>query len=97
MEDTKVWLPVHQPITEQPPAEIIRVTWISHATVLIQDGPVNILTDPIFANKSPDISMGYQRLVDLPIKKEELPKIHIVLISHDHFDHFDVDFVKWLY
>lgn len=74
----------------------MRVTWISHATVLIQDGPVNILTDPVFANKVPEAPIGYRRLIKIPLEIERLPPIHILLISHDHSDHFDAKAVDYL-
>jgi L-ascorbate metabolism protein UlaG (beta-lactamase superfamily) len=63
--------------------------------VLIQDGPVNILTDPVFANSIPE-PIGYKRLLEIPVALDDLPTIHLVLISHDHNDHFDEKAVKKL-
>lgn len=85
-------LPVHTPDLSQPTVGVIKVTWISHATVLIQDGPVNIITDPVFASS---IKI-YKRLVELPVQLDKLPHIDIILISHDHMDHYDEDAVKYL-
>jgi len=46
----------------QPEVGIVKITWISHATVLIQDGPVNIITDPVFLDRI----VMYKRLVPKP-------------------------------
>jgi L-ascorbate metabolism protein UlaG (beta-lactamase superfamily) len=68
------------------------VTWLGHATVLIQDGPVNIITDPVFVDRI----VTYSRLVEKPVDLKSLPRIDIVLISHDHSDHFDEEAVRYL-
>jgi L-ascorbate metabolism protein UlaG (beta-lactamase superfamily) len=62
------------------------ITWIGHSTFLIQIGKINILTDPVFG----EISRFVPRLINNPISLNKLPRIDIVLISHDHMDHFDV-------
>ena len=62
------------------------VTWIGHATFLIQVGELNILTDPIFGNAS----AFFPRLLPPGISLDRLPSIDIVLISHNHRDHCDL-------
>jgi len=64
------------------------ITWIGHATFLIQVAGVNILTDPIFfdVEKMPNL---FKRKVQAPFGIDQLPKIDIVLISHSHQDHMD--------
>lgn len=60
-------------------------TWIGHSTFLLQLNGMNILTDPVWANR-----MGFQRRETEPgIPLEELPDIDIVVISHGHYDHLD--------
>ncbi len=59
--------------------------WIGHSTVLLSLSGTLILTDPNF---SPRIKIA-RRLVGLPIKPEEIPKLHLILISHAHYDHLD--------
>lgn len=76
------------------PENKIRIVWLGHATVWIaaQQGgkSVHILTDPIFGK-----FIFYQkRLIELPIRAENLPPIHAVLVSHAHRDHFDLDSLK---
>jgi len=66
------------------------VTWIGHSTLLIQLQGLNILTDPIWSERcSPLQSIGPKRYVPPAISLENLPKIDIVLISHNHYDHLD--------
>jgi len=61
----------------------ISLTWIGHATFLIQIGGLNILTDPVWANR-----MGFHpRLAPPGLSISQLPKIDVVLISHSHYDH----------
>lgn len=68
------------------------VTWIGHSTFLIQFNGLNILTDPVWANR-----MGLQkRLTDPGLPIEQLPEIDIVLISHGHYDHLDFRSIKRL-
>jgi L-ascorbate metabolism protein UlaG (beta-lactamase superfamily) len=74
------------------------VTWIGHATVLVQAGGINILTDPIYATHSgPWGITGPSRVRDPGIRFEDLPKIDLVLISHDHYDHLDLATLKRLW
>ena len=61
------------------------ITWVGHATVLIQVAGLNILTDPIFGNSS----MLYPRIIKPGISFERLPPIDLVLISHNHMDHME--------
>jgi N-acyl-phosphatidylethanolamine-hydrolysing phospholipase D len=67
------------------------ITWIGHATLLIQLDGVNALTDPQWSNRASPVSFAGPRRVTPPgLRFEDLPPIHVVLISHDHFDHLDV-------
>jgi N-acyl-phosphatidylethanolamine-hydrolysing phospholipase D len=73
------------------------VTWIGHATVLLQTAGVNILTDPHFSERaSPVQFFGPKRVVPPAPSLAELPHIHAVLISHDHYDHLDAGSVAAL-
>ncbi len=66
------------------------LTWIGHATFLIQLDGVNILTDPHWGNRvSPVGFIGPKRLVPPGLRFEDLPRIDAVVISHDHYDHLD--------
>ena len=66
------------------------VTWIGHATVLAQVGGLNVLTDPIFSERaSPVQFIGPKRHQPPGLSLAQLPKIDLVLVSHNHYDHMD--------
>ena len=80
-----------------PPASGLRATWIGHATTLVEIDGRRILFDPIFSERcSPSTLVGPRRFHPPPIALPDLPTIDAVIISHDHFDHLDMDSVKAL-
>lgn len=73
------------------------VSWINHSSFLISLNGLNFLTDPVFCERpSPVGFCGPKRKHPPGIKFEDLPPIHYVLISHDHYDHLDKMTVKKL-
>ncbi|HMH51209.1 MAG TPA: MBL fold metallo-hydrolase [Candidatus Acidoferrum sp.] len=73
------------------------VTWVGHATLLIQIDGVNVLTDPHFGERTSPLSFaGPRRLVAPGIAFADLPPIDAVVISHDHYDHLDRETVQRL-
>jgi len=73
------------------------VTWIGHATLLFQLDGVNLLTDPQWSERASPVSFaGPRRVMPPGLRFEDLPPIHVVVISHDHFDHLDLPTVKHL-
>lgn len=84
-------MPVASPVIRVPTrSEPLALTWIGHSTFLIQCDGVNILTDPIWAERASPVSFaGPRRIVPAPIPLANLPPIDITLISHDHYDHLD--------
>ena len=73
------------------------LTWIGHATFLVQVGGLNVLTDPHFTRRaSPLRWAGPERLAPLGLALRDLPPIDVVLISHNHYDHLDNETVRWL-
>ena len=69
----------------------LRVTFVNHATVLIQTEGLNILTDPIWSERASPVSwVGPKRHRQPGLRFEDLPPIDVVLISHNHYDHLDI-------
>ncbi|KAG2378948.1 hypothetical protein C9374_007586 [Naegleria lovaniensis] len=66
-----------------------QVTWIGHSTFLIQYRGINILTDPVFAERCSPVSFfGPKRIKKIPVDDiAKLPPIHFVCVSHNHYDH----------
>jgi len=74
------------------------VTWIGHATVLVQTEGLNILTDPIWSDRASPFSFIGPRRVRAPgIRFEDLPRIDLVVVSHNHYDHMDLPTLRRLW
>ena len=87
---------VASPVLERSKA--LRVTFINHSSFLVQVDNLNILTDPIYANRASPFSWAGPARVRLPgLALEALPPIDVVLISHNHYDHLDIETLKKLY
>ena len=75
----------------------LRVSWLGHSSFLLQWKGVNILTDPIFANRASPLSfVGPLRYIPHVLDYKNLPPIHYVIISHNHYDHLDATAVHLL-
>ena len=70
----------------------LNVYWLGHSTLVVETGGKRLIVDPIFGSASPFSLMT--RLQPAPIAFEELPEIHGVLISHDHYDHLEMESAK---
>lgn len=98
-------LPVTRPNFEsRPPENRMRVTWMGHASVLVEMEGITILTDPIFSQRcSPSFggtrqipAPGTKRYRGPPCDVKDLPKVDAVVISHNHYDHLDLPSVRQL-
>jgi L-ascorbate metabolism protein UlaG (beta-lactamase superfamily) len=75
----------------------MRVTFIGHATVLLQMDGLNILTDPIWSERASPVRFAGPRRVHPPgLRFEDLPHIDLVLVSHNHYDHLDLPTLRRL-
>lgn len=78
--------------------KIDAITWIGHATVLLQIGGKNILTDPHFSERASPVQWaGPKRVVQPGLPLDALPGIDMVFISHDHYDSLDRQTVRNLH
>ena len=92
------WRPISPAFAKPDPLrwndDQVTAAWIGHATVLINFFGIKILTDPVlFARigiRLPGFTIGPKRLTAPALEFHELPKIDVVLLSHAHFDHFDL-------
>ena len=87
---------VENVFADTPPPRIasddLRVSFVGHATVLIQTAGLNILTDPTWSERASPFGFVGPKRVNAPgIAFEDLPPIDAVVISHNHYDHLDLD------
>jgi L-ascorbate metabolism protein UlaG (beta-lactamase superfamily) len=102
-DDSRAQWPEHVPVRQTiPPPRVhgseMLVTWIGHATVLVQTAGINILTDPIWSERaSPFSFIGPKRVRAPGVAFERLPRIDLVVVSHNHYDHLDLATLKGLW
>jgi len=81
----------------KPVQGLLRAIWLGHSSVYIELDGLRLLVDPVFSDyASPFIGIGPKRSHPPPIVLEDLPNIDAVLISHDHYDHLDMQTVQYL-
>ena len=69
--------------------------WIGHSTFLVNNGDITILFDPIFSDRASPLSFaGPKRLINPAIDIKDLPKIDVITISHNHYDHLDINSLR---
>src|ERR1700742_1781302 len=90
----------HQPTPQAWSDDQVTVSWLGHATVLVNFFGLNILTDPVFFDRCgirvPPLTIGPKRYDACALRPEELPRIDLILLSHAHFDHFDLRSLRTL-
>jgi L-ascorbate metabolism protein UlaG (beta-lactamase superfamily) len=92
------WRPIAPAFANPQPANWsdaqVTLAWLGHATVLINFFGMKILTDPVLfpriGVRLPGFTIGPKRLTAPALEFHELPKIDLILLSHAHFDHFDL-------
>jgi L-ascorbate metabolism protein UlaG (beta-lactamase superfamily) len=89
-------VPLITPDAGLPPADLA-VTWYGHSSAVIEIDGYRVLADPVWSDRcSPSRAVGPHRLHPVPAPLEQLPAIDAVIISHDHYDHLDVETIKAL-
>jgi len=87
--------PSRVPVEPRRPPQIgpddVVVTFVGHATFLIQVGATNLLIDPVYAERASPVSFAGPRRVRAPgVRFDDLPNVSLVLLSHNHYDHCDL-------
>jgi L-ascorbate metabolism protein UlaG (beta-lactamase superfamily) len=101
--DERAQWPSQVPVTPTVPPRSVEgsdmvVTWIGHASVLVQVAGLNILSDPVWSDTvSPFPPIGPERVRAPGVRFEDLPRIDLVVLSHNHYDHFDIPTLKRLW
>jgi L-ascorbate metabolism protein UlaG (beta-lactamase superfamily) len=84
----------HHPKPSHWSDQDITASWLGHATVLINFYGLNVITDPVLFSRVGAYlgigTIGPMRRQACALKASQLPPIHLVLLSHAHFDHFDI-------
>jgi len=69
----------------------LAVTFVNHSTFLVQTAGLNVLTDPVWSERVSPVRWAGPRRVRAPgLAFERLPEVHLVLVSHSHYDHMDL-------
>lgn len=88
----------HAPIpvvTPAPASSDLSVIWYGHSSALIEIEGRRILIDPVWSDRcSPSRVAGPRRLHEPPVALRELPPLDAILISHDHYDHLDMESIR---
>lgn len=87
----------HAPVAPRVAGQAMVATWIGHASVLVQTQGLNILTDPVWSATAGPLGIGPRRVAEPGIALADLPKIDLVLVSHDHYDHMDLPTLRKLW
>ena len=70
------------------------IAWIGHATFIIKLGNTTIITDPLFSKNAGPLIFGPKRYVNPAINLEDIPKIDLLLLTHNHYDHLDASALR---
>jgi L-ascorbate metabolism protein UlaG (beta-lactamase superfamily) len=89
-------IPLARPILADPVADAA-VTWFGHSSALIEIDGYRVLADPVWSERcSPSRTAGPRRMHPVPSQLDALPAVDAVIVSHDHYDHLDIDTIAVL-
>jgi L-ascorbate metabolism protein UlaG (beta-lactamase superfamily) len=86
-----------RPLPPAPSGDGIVATWVGHSTFLLRTASMSFLTDPVFSDVAGPVSWAGPRRVIAPgIEFDRVPRVDVVLLSHDHYDHCDLPTLRRL-
>lgn len=86
------------PVVPERRVNALTVTMVGHATVLIQIGGLNLLTDPVWSKRASPLQFAGPKRVAAPgVELRDLPPIDVILLSHNHYDHLDIRTLRKLH
>lgn len=86
-----------RPLPPAPAGDGIVATWVGHSTFILRTGSLTVLTDPVFSDVAGPLSwLGPRRAVPPGVDFDAVPKVDLVLLSHDHYDHCDLPSLRRL-
>jgi L-ascorbate metabolism protein UlaG (beta-lactamase superfamily) len=89
---TNIPLITPEPRAFEAPAGRIAVSWLGHSTALLEIDGYRVLTDPVWSERcSPSDVVGPGRMHPPPVPLDALPALDAIVVSHDHYDHLDID------
>ncbi|GBF49927.1 Zn-dependent hydrolase [Leptospira ryugenii] len=77
------------------PSEHIKFIWFGHSTFIVNIQGKILLFDPVFSGSAAPFSFMVKRFQDAVVSLEELPNVDYILISHDHYDHLDLETIEF--
>lgn len=86
---------VNPNLFRQEPASGLRMTWFGHSSFILELDGARILVDPVWSKRASPVSFsGPERWYEPLLPQDSLPHLDAIVISHDHYDHLDIAFIK---
>ena len=96
-DEPAAWRAVLRQEIETPPVKGWRVTWLGHASFLLQGGGGSFVIDPVFSDHCAPVPIpSMRRKVPPPCALADLPEIDVILLTHSHYDHLDLETLRAL-
>lgn len=80
---------------EKPVPDGINVYWLGHSSLIFELCGIRFMTDPVFGNAAP-VPFAVKRYCEPPMRRDQIPPLDFLLISHDHYDHLEYSTIRAL-